>query len=42
MVVLLGGMGLTFDEVCDELDRRRALYGIAGKIAKQDAAAPVK
>ncbi len=42
MVVLLGGMGLTFDEVCDELDRRRTLYGIAGKIAKQDAAAPVK
>lgn len=34
LVVLLGGMNVTFDQVCDELARRRDLYGIAEKLAK--------
>ena len=41
LAVLLGGMNVTFDEVCAELSRRRGLYGIAEKLAKppkQDAA----
>jgi phosphoribosyl-ATP pyrophosphohydrolase len=42
LVVLLSGMGLTFDEICDELARRRDLYGIAGKLAKQGAVLPAK
>lgn len=31
LVVLLEGMGITFDEICDELQRRRAIFGIAAK-----------
>ena len=34
MVVLLDGMRIPFDEVCRELDRRRAAYGIAAKPPK--------
>jgi phosphoribosyl-ATP pyrophosphohydrolase len=34
LVVLLEGMGLSFDEVCAELSRRRTIYGIAAKQQK--------
>lgn len=34
LVVLLEGMGIPFDEVCDELARRREVYGIAAKQRK--------
>jgi phosphoribosyl-ATP pyrophosphohydrolase len=34
LVVLLEGIGLSFDEVCAELARRRKLYGIAAKQQK--------
>ncbi len=38
LVVLLEGMDIHFDEVCQELSRRRSEYGIAAKPPK--AAAP--
>jgi phosphoribosyl-ATP pyrophosphohydrolase len=38
LVVLLEGIGLSFDEVCQELTRRRKLYGIAAKQQKNGAA----
>ncbi len=31
LVVLLEGMDIRFDEVCEELQRRRAIFGIAAK-----------
>ncbi len=34
MVVLLDGMRIPFDEVCRELERRRAAHGIAAKPPK--------
>ncbi len=34
LVVLLDGIGIRFDDVCDELGRRRDLYGIAAKQQK--------
>ena len=34
LVVLLEGMGIPFNEVCGELDRRRSTYGIAAKPPK--------
>jgi phosphoribosyl-ATP pyrophosphohydrolase len=34
LIVLLEGMRIPFDEVCRELDRRRAAYGIAAKRPK--------
>lgn len=37
LIVLLEGMGIQFDEVCAELARRRALYGIAEKQQKVPA-----
>ncbi len=37
LVVLLEGMGLSFDEVCAELARRRKIYGIAAKQQKNGA-----
>jgi phosphoribosyl-ATP pyrophosphohydrolase len=34
MVVLLEGMHIRFDDVCEELARRRGLYGIAARQQK--------
>jgi phosphoribosyl-ATP pyrophosphohydrolase len=34
LVVLLEGMDIGFGEVCDELERRRGLYGIAARQRK--------
>jgi len=34
LVVLLDGMGVRFDDVCEELVRRREIYGIAAKQQK--------
>jgi phosphoribosyl-ATP pyrophosphohydrolase len=34
LVVLLEGMQIPFEDVCSELDRRRAAYGIAAKPPK--------
>ena len=34
LMVLLGGMQISFDDVCHELERRRDLYGIAAKQQK--------
>ena len=34
MVVLLDGMDIRFEQVCQELDRRRTAYGIAAKQQK--------
>jgi phosphoribosyl-ATP pyrophosphohydrolase len=31
VVVLLEGMDIRFDEVCEELERRRSIFGIAAK-----------
>ena len=31
LVVLLEGLDLSFDDVCQELERRRNVYGIAAK-----------
>jgi len=38
LVVLLEGIGISFDEVCEELTRRRKVYGIAAKQQKNNAA----
>jgi phosphoribosyl-ATP pyrophosphohydrolase len=37
LVVLLEGMGIAFDDICDELERRRLAYGIAAKPPKISA-----
>jgi len=34
LVVLLEGMNIRFEDVCEEMDRRRILYGIAAKQQK--------
>jgi len=34
LAVLLAGMGLSFTDVCAELERRREVYGIAAKLRK--------
>jgi phosphoribosyl-ATP pyrophosphohydrolase len=39
MVVLLEGMSIPFDEVCNELQRRRGLYGIAARQQKNGTSA---
>ena len=39
LVVLLWGMNIPFDDVCGELDRRRALYGIAARQQKNGSPA---
>ncbi len=39
-VVLLEGLGITFDTVCGELQRRRQLYGIAAKQQKNGVPPP--
>ncbi len=31
LVVLLDGMDIRFDDICEELDRRRGIFGIAAK-----------
>jgi phosphoribosyl-ATP pyrophosphohydrolase len=38
LLVLLDGLNIPFDEVCDELARRRNAYGIAAKHPKTAAA----
>jgi phosphoribosyl-ATP pyrophosphohydrolase len=35
LAVLLTGMGLSFSDVCAELERRREVFGIAAKLGKQ-------
>ena len=40
LVVLLGGMNIRFDDVCDELQRRRGLYGIAARQQKNGTPPP--
>ena len=40
MVVLLEGMDITFNDVCGEMQRRRALHGIAAKQQKAVNSAP--
>ena len=40
LAVLLSGMGLSFTDVCAELERRRAVYGIAAKLRKPPSAPP--
>jgi phosphoribosyl-ATP pyrophosphohydrolase len=40
LVVLLEGMNIRFDDVCGELDRRRALYGIAARQQKNGSGSP--
>ena len=37
LIVLLDGIGVSFDEVCEELGRRRGVYGIAAKQQKNGA-----
>jgi phosphoribosyl-ATP pyrophosphohydrolase len=39
LVVLLEGMGIAFDDICRELERRRLTYGIAAKPPKASAGA---
>ncbi|MGH6925989.1 MAG: phosphoribosyl-ATP diphosphatase [Propylenella sp.] len=34
LVVLLEGMNIPFDDICVELERRRAIFGIAAKQSK--------
>lgn len=41
LVVLLDGMGIRFDEVREELERRRAIFGIAAKQYKNGNGSPV-
>ena len=40
LVVLLEGLGLSFDDVRQELERRRSIYGIAAKQQKNGTAGP--
>lgn len=42
LVVLLEGMDISFDSVCEELMRRRQLYGIACKQQKNGSLASAK
>jgi phosphoribosyl-ATP pyrophosphohydrolase len=34
LVVLLEGMNIRFDDICEELERRREIFGIAAKQSK--------
>jgi phosphoribosyl-ATP pyrophosphohydrolase len=40
LIVLLEGIHVSFDDVCSELQRRRAIYGIAAKLPKVPGALP--
>jgi phosphoribosyl-ATP pyrophosphohydrolase len=40
LLVLLEGMNICVDDVCNEMNRRRSLYGIAAKQQKNGNSAP--